>query len=479
MNDPSSRRAVVFPVVLASFMSVVPLAGAQTPQQPAIREAQLLPTLAPLVDSVKTAVVNVDVLARVEGGNDQQEFFEHFFGGGAPQQNRERVRQGAGSGFIIDSKGIALTNNHVVEGATSIRVRLDDGRTFDAEVLGRDPATDVAVIKLKGKVENLPVVKLGDSEATRVGDWVLAIGNPFGLASSVSLGIVSAKARNIKIGRYDDFIQTDAAINPGNSGGPLFNMKGEVVGINTAIVGGGASGIGFAVPSSLVKALLPQLQQKGSVTRGWLGIGIQDLTTDIAKAFNLSFSDGAVVIQVNDGSPAKKAGLQVDDVVTAIDGEKVGSGNALTRIVALKPPGSSVKLSYWRNGKQQEGKVQLGTRPDLEGEGKRSSERRSTDDEEVRKARIGLVVQDIDPRMARGAGIPAQGALIAEVSPGSPADRAELREGMIVVEANHKPVRSADELLRLLKAGKPGEIVLLRVIFPGDSARFVRALRIP
>ncbi len=187
-----------------------------------------------------------------------------------------------GSGFIIDPSGIVLTNNHVVQGAVSIRVRLNDRREFDAKILGRDPATDVAVIKLQGKVENLPVVKLGDSDAIKVGDWVVAIGNPFGLASSVSVGIISAKAREIGASQYDDFLQTDAAINPGNSGGPLFNLKGEVIGINTAIVGGG-SGIGFSVPSNMVTALLPQLEKNGQVVRGYLGVGIEDLHAEVAK----------------------------------------------------------------------------------------------------------------------------------------------------------------------------------------------------
>jgi len=239
----ASRRALTGALIVALPV----LAQAQTaapsapPPQPATREAQALPSLAPLVESVKGAVVNVDVQAKASGfGQGDNPFFDRFFGGGegGRGQRREQIRQGSGSGFIIDAKGLVLTNNHVVEGAVAIRVRLDDGRSFDAEVVGTDPLTDVALIRLKGKVENLLTVKLGDSDALRVGDWVVAIGNPFGLASSVSSGILSARARDIHSGPYDDFLQTDAAINPGNSGGPLFNLKGEVVGINTAIVGG-------------------------------------------------------------------------------------------------------------------------------------------------------------------------------------------------------------------------------------------------
>ncbi len=346
--------------------------------QPETRAAQALPSLAPLVDSVKAAVVNVDVTAKVSAGRggmmEEESPLDRFFGhpGG---NGRESIRQGAGSGFIIDPKGLVLTNNHVVEDAVSITVHLDDGRSFPAEIVGRDPLTDVAVIRLQGKdVKDLPVVALGDSEALKVGDWLLAIGNPFGLASSVSLGILSAKARDIQAGPYDDFLQTDAAINPGNSGGPLFNMKGEVIGINTAIVGGG-TGIGFAVPSNMIKALLPQLEKEGAVTRGYLGIGIQDLTADIAKALNLPVTEGAIVNEVSPGGPSAKAGLKLDDVVVAIDGQKIGSANALTRAVALKRPGTTSTLTVYRNGNKQDVKVTLGTRPDLEGVSKRGPAR--------------------------------------------------------------------------------------------------------
>ena len=447
--------------------------------QPATREAQALPSLAPLVESVKSAVVNVDVQAR--GGRDmrgmeENPLFDRFFGGGrgGPQQ-REPLRQGAGSGFIIESKGIILTNNHVVEDAVSIIIRLDDGRSFAGEVVGRDPLTDVALVKLKEKVENLPTVKLGDSDALRVGDWVVAIGNPFGLASSVSLGIVSARAREIGASAYDEFLQTDAAINPGNSGGPLFNMKGEVVGINTAIVGGG-TGIGFAVPSNLVRALLPQLEKEGAVTRAWLGVGIQDLSRDLAGALKLPVTEGAILTQVNPGSPAAKAGLKTDDVITAIDGRAVTSGGELTRTVALKRPGSTSTLSIYREGKKQDVKVTLGTRPDLEGV---ASKRPSATDEQESSRRVGVSLQSLDARTAQQAGFTErQGALVTDVVPGSPADRAQLEPGMVVVEANRKPVNSADELARVIKSAPAGSTLLLRVAAPGGN-RSLRALRVP
>jgi len=448
--------------------------------QPATREAQTLPSLAPLVESVKTAVVNVDVQSRGGGqprGMEDNPFFDRFFGGGrgGGSQRREQIRQGAGSGFIIDPKGLILTNNHVVEDAVSITIRLDDGRTFSGEVVGRDPLTDVALVRLKEKVEGLPTVKLGDSNALRVGDWVVAIGNPFGLASSVSLGIVSARAREIGASQYDEFLQTDAAINPGNSGGPLFNMQGEVVGINTAIVGGG-SGIGFAVPSSLISSLLPQLEKEGSVTRAWLGVGIQNLTRDLASALNLPVDKGAILSQVMPSSPAAKAGLKQDDVVVAIDGRTVTSSGELTRTVALKRPGSTSTLTLYRDGKKMDVKVELGTRPDLEGV---SSAKQRPEEQQESSRRVGVSLQNLDASTAKQAGFAdSSGALITDVVPGSPADRAQLEPGMVVIEANRQKVENADALARIIKGAASGSTLLLRVTAPG-GARNLRALRVP
>ncbi|HZI15712.1 MAG TPA: trypsin-like peptidase domain-containing protein [Myxococcus sp.] len=496
-SSVSSRRALVAALLVALPGSALSQAPAPKPPatppastapaasgqagtlQPATREAQALPSLAPLVESVNASVVNVDVQARGGGGPrgmEENPFFDRFFGGGrGGQQRREPLRQGAGSGFIIDPKGLVLTNNHVVEDAVSITIRLNDGRSYSGEVVGRDPLTDVALVKLKEKVENLPSVKLGDSNALRVGDWVVAIGNPFGLASSVSLGIVSARAREIGASQYDEFLQTDAAINPGNSGGPLFNMKGEVVGINTAIVGGG-TGIGFAVPSNLVKALLPQLEKEGAVTRAWLGVGIQDLTRDLSAALKLPVTEGAILTEVRAGAPAAKAGLKVDDVISAIDGQTVSSGSELTRTVALKRPGSVSTLTIFREGKQQDVKVTLGTRPDLEGV---AVKRPSANDEQESSRRVGVSLQNLDARTAQQAGFTdRQGALVTDVVPGSPADRAGLEAGMLVVEANRQPVNSAEALAKAIKAAPAGSTLLLRVTGPGGG-RNLRALRVP
>ena len=493
-------RRLLAPVALfASGLLAVPLlhglpARADTPPPPpgqatapgqATPQPASLPSLAPLVDSVKTAVVNVEVTSRVERGDGESgggdDPFEQFFGRG---RQRPQVRQGAGSGFVIDPRGYILTNNHVVEGAFNIRVKFDDGRILEAEVLGTDPLTDVALIKLKSAPTNLPFVKLGDSDAMRVGDWVVAIGNPFGLASSVSTGILSAKAREIGATQYDDFLQTDAAINPGNSGGPLFNLKGEVIGINTAIVSGGA-GIGFAVPSNLAKALIPQLEKNGKVTRGYIGVKLQNLTPELAKALNVPQSSGALINDVTKNSPGEKAGLKPDDVVVSFDGKKVESSSALSRNVALRPPNSSVTLGIVRGGKPQDVKVTLTSRPgdlDRVGSSRNPNPGKGSQKDESNRKRIGLTLQSIDPRTAEANGLPTRGAAITEVQPGSPADAAELAPGMVVTEAAGKKIASADDLSRILKDAKPGSTILLRVAIPQsnrEEATLLRALTIP
>jgi len=369
----------------------------------------------------------------------------------------------------------------VVQDAVLIRVNLEDGRSFDAEMVGRDPATDLALIRLKGKLDNLPVARLGDSEALRVGDWVFAIGNPFGLASSVSLGIISAKARNITGGQYDEFLQTDAAINPGNSGGPLFNLRGEVVGINTAIAGSG-TGIGFAVPANLARALIPLLEKDGAVTRGWLGIGVQTVTPDLGMALGVPAREGAVVLMANDGSPARRAGLMPDDVIVSVDGAKIATSDALTKLIALKRPGSVSTLAYYRGARKQEARVTLGTRPDPNPAPQRDRGRDRPRNEES-KQRVGLSFQDLDPETADQLGVPSQGVLVADVVPGSAAERANLGRGMVIVEADHHPVRTTSELSRLIKHKRSGDVLLLRVALPGGNtsggSTVLRALTMP
>ena len=326
-------------------------------------------SLAPTVAEVKPAVVNISTTQAVRqprpgfrgpfrGQDPYEEFFGRFFGGPAPEA--PRPQQSLGSGFIIDKDGYILTNNHVIENAGMIMVKLANEKEYEAKLVGRDPRTDLALIKINAR-GGLPVVRLGDSDALQVGDWVLAIGNPFGLGQTVTAGIVSAKGRVIGEGPYDDFIQTDAAINPGNSGGPLFNTKGEVVGINTAIFSqsGGNIGIGFAVPVNMAKGLLPQLKAKGRVSRGWLGVSIGPVTDEVAKELKLTDKKGALVMEVVEKSPADRAGLQQGDLIVGFDGKDVGSAQDLPRLVGNTPIGKEVILRVIREGRPLDIKVTI------------------------------------------------------------------------------------------------------------------------
>ncbi|CAM3300130.1 PDZ domain-containing protein [Corallococcus sp. ZKHCc1 1396] len=433
-----------------------------------------LTSLAPLVDTVKGAVVNVEVQARARPAMGMRglppglaERFglpggqSPFGGGGAPP------KQGQGSGFVIDPSGLVLTNNHVVEGADTVRVKLEDGRAFEAEVLGRDALTDVALLQLKGVSGNLPFVKLGDSDGLRVGDPVMAIGNPFGLASSVSAGILSARARDIHAGPYDDFLQTDAAINPGNSGGPLFNMRGEVVGMNTAIIGG-ATGIGFAVPANLIQALLPQLQETGVVRRGWVGLAVQDLTPELARALRVEAAKGAVVAGVSAGGPGAKAGLREEDVITSVGERAVDSAGSLTRAVALLKPGSEVKVSLMRGGKAMEVPVKLGTRPTQRGEEEMTP--RDATPAPLSK-RLGLRLSEAQD----GSG----GAQVVSVESGSAAERAGLAPGMVLTQVGDQKVSGVAEAAQALTAAEPGAALLLRARVPGQDGALLRAIEVP
>ncbi len=336
-----------------------PTAGAVVP------EAR--PDFAAMVEAVRPAVVNISTTQAVRGRGPQaadpmREFLERYFGESLP---REEPRQSLGSGLIVEPDGYVLTNNHVVENGRMIMVRLSDDEEYEARVVGTDARTDLAVLKIQARGE-LPVARLGDSDRLRVGEWVLAIGNPFGLEQTVTAGIVSAKGRVIGAGPYDDFIQTDAAINPGNSGGPLFNTRGEVVGINSAIFSqsGGSIGIGFAIPINLARDLLPQLKAKGRVTRGWLGIGIAPLTPELAPKLGRSGPGGAVVAEVVPNGPAARAGLRPGDLILAFQGTPIRRADELPRLTAKAPVGSEVDLTLWRDGTEVPVKVRLGELPE-------------------------------------------------------------------------------------------------------------------
>jgi serine protease Do len=449
------------------------------PNEPLPQGLVPMPSLAPLVKVLKPGVVNISTTSVVHsrmrrhgpGGQDPFEEFFRRFHGGMPEESQ---RQSLGSGMVLSSKGYLLTNNHVVEGATEIRAKLDDGREFEAEIVGRDPRTDVALLKLKGNdVGELPTVTLGDSDALQVGDFVVAAGNPFGLDHSVSMGIVSAKERNIGATQYDDFIQTDAAINPGNSGGPLFNTRGEVVGVNTAIVAQG-QGIGFAVPINMVKELLPQLLEKHKVTRGWLGVSIQAVTPEIAKMLKLDRPRGALVAGVMKKSPAESAGLKAGDVVVGVNGRKVESFFQLSRHVAFMPAGQKAQLTVLREGKERSIDVKVGERPEDQ-DGAEGDESPAADPA-PRADLLGLSVQPVQPARAQRLGVEG-GVQVAHVRPDGPAARAGMRPGDVIVEMQRQPVRSLAEYNAAISQLGSGEMALIRVQ-RDDSSVYV-AVRIP
>jgi serine protease Do len=455
--------------------------GAALPAAVAVPSAT---SLAPLVKAVKPAVVNISTTTvvknphrglRVPGGDDdeEQDFFQ-FFG---PRQPREFRGQSLGSGFIINADGYVLTNNHVVQNATDIKVRLADAREFDARVVGRDASTDVALIKLE-KATGLPTVSLGDSDALEQGDFVMALGSPFGFRESVTFGIVSAKDRTLNTGNpFDDFVQTDAAINQGNSGGPLFNLKGEVVGINTAIISPQiGQGLGFAVPINLAKNLIPQLLEKGKVARGYLGVSVSDLSPDLAQGFGVpAGTKGALVQNVMPDSPAGKAGVQAGDIVTAVNGKKVEGSGQLTREISAVRPGGKVALELLRKGQKKDLAATVAQRPDEErlAQGGGSEDEEQAGGERKKDEKLGVRVADLTPEMAREYRLQGDGGVVVvAVSDDGPADKAGIRRGDVILEVNLQRVAKVADLQSAVGKLKAGEVVNLR-IRRGGEARFV------
>jgi serine protease Do len=358
-----------------------------------------------------------------------------------------------GSGFVIDDNGLILTNNHVVEKADEIKIKTDTGKDYDAKVVARDPKTDIALIKVSAGSDFPKQAQLGDSGSIRVGDWVMASGNPFGLGNTITAGIISAKGRIIGAGPYDDFLQTDAAINPGNSGGPLFNMNGEVVGVNTAIVAQG-QGIGFAIPINLVKEILPQLKS-GKVTRGWLGIMIQDITPELAESFGIKQTSGVLVGDVVQDGPADKAGLKRGDIITAINGKELENAHALSRLVASTAPGTQITLKIMRDGKSKEIKATIGTMPE------EIPETPAAED----KSAWGLTVQNLTTDQAQRFGWDTneQGAVISDILPGSAAAEAKLRPGDLIKEVNRQKIQNIRDYNQAIQKLKKGESLLLLI----------------
>ena len=421
------------------------------------------PDFVSLAEQLKPAVVNIGTAKTVKPrtpsypgpqgphGDMFEEFFERFFRN-APQSPRKE--RSLGSGFIISQDGYILTNDHVVDGADEIKVKLSDGREFTGEIRGLDPKLDLALIKIDAG-EDLPVARLGDSEAIKVGEWVMAIGNPFGLEQTVTVGIVSAKGRVIGAGPYDDFIQTDASINPGNSGGPLFNMRGEVVGINTAIVAQG-QGIGFAIPVNMAKQIIPQLRDEGRVTRGWLGVTVQALNKELADSFGLDSTHGALVNEVIEDSPADKAGLKRGDIIVEYDGTRVDELNDLPRLVAATPVGETVRVKVFRDGKERTIKVEIGRLDDGERE-------LAADDEEGGGA-LGITAANVTPELVERYSLESdQGILITKIDPEGPAADANLRVGDLIIEADGKEVRSVKEFEAVVGKMKAGKVLRLLI----------------
>jgi serine protease Do len=417
-------------------------------------------TFSQLAEKLKPAVVNISTTMVVKqqpsfrgrpspfGEQDPfREFWERFFGGEIP---RERETRSLGSGFIINKEGYIVTNNHVVENSKEIIVTLHNEKDYKAEVIGKDKKTDLALIKIEAEGD-LPMAPLGDSDKLGVGEWVLAIGNPFGLAETITAGIVSAKGRAIGAGPYDDFIQTDASINPGNSGGPLFNFWGEVVGINTAIIATG-QGIGFAIPINMAKEILPQLKEKGRVTRGWLGVLIQKVTPQLAESFGLEEERGALVSQVLEDTPAQKAGMEQGDIILEFDGKEIKDFGDLSRIVASTPIGKTVDIKVFRGGQivsleatvaEMEEPAQVAKAPT--------------------KKPLGITVQNITPEIARSLGLEAAtGVVVTGVEPGSPAAKSGIRRGDVIYEVNRKPIKDAEDFGQVVEtAGDKEDILFL------------------
>lgn len=504
------RKLAMYSVAAAAILSVPVFIGTlETAAPPALAQEQAPRTEAPapvgapqsfadLADRLLPSVVNISSTQKVSSepeedmpdmpqfppGSPFEDFFNEFMqkrgdqGPAVPQSS-------LGSGFIIDAdKGYIVTNNHVIKDADEVRVTFHDDETIKAEILGRDEKTDLALLQVKTK-KKLHAVDFGDSDSLRVGDWVLAIGNPFGLGGTVTAGIVSARQRDINSGPYDDFIQTDASINRGNSGGPMFNLKGEVIGINTAIFSpsGGSVGIGFAIPSSLAKTVILQLEQYGHTRRGWLGVRIQTVTEEIADSLGLGKERGALVASISDKGPAAKAGLEPGDVILTFDGKPISDMRSLPRTVAETPIGKSVPLTFWRDGKEKTVNVAVGELEKAEEEGlvassDKGSPRKAGD--EVSVANVGMSLGMISDEDRKEFKIPddVDGVLVTSVEDMSEAAEKGMTPGDVIVEVNQQPVNAPQEAAGIIeKARKSGRTSVLLLINHEGDVRFA-ALRL-
>lgn len=431
------------------------------------------PDFVELAKKLKPSVVNITTTKTVGqqqsasrqpanpfGNSPFEDFFERFFQDVPRKPFKQR---GQGSGFIISNEGYIFTNNHVVAGADEIKVKLSDGREFKGQLKGTDEKLDLALVKIDAKGQ-LPLAPLGDSDTIEVGEWVMAIGNPFGLAQTVTAGIVSAKGRWIGSGPYDDFIQTDASINPGNSGGPLFNVKGEVVGINTAIVQGG-QGIGFAIPVNMAKSVLAQLKETGKVTRGWLGVSVQPVTPELAQSFGLEAEKGALISDVTKDSPADKAGFLVGDILVEFDGKQISEMNELPRLAATTPVGKKARVKLLRKGKVIEKTVTMEKMPESAPAGPAKQSGASE--------KLGIVVTDLTRELAARIGAKeTTGVVVTGVKRGSEAEDKGIMQGDIIKEVNYTPVAGTADYEKAISAVKKGSYVRL-LVRRGNGSTFV------
>lgn len=456
------RKTQTIPIIVITFVITALLAGPvlQDANAATPKAVRMIPeSFSELADQARPAVVNISTVKTTKDGG---RVFRHFFGGHDPFRDffgpndngpsREFKQRSLGSGFIIDDEGFIVTNNHVVEDADQIKVRLYNEEEYDAEIVGRDPNTDLALIKIKG-AKNLTPLAMGDSKSLKVGTWVVAIGSPFGLEQTVTAGIVSAKGRIIGSDPYDDFIQTDASINPGNSGGPLINLQGEVVGINTAIVATG-QGIGFAIPINMAKDIIAQLQTKGEVTRGWLGVGIQNLTPELADYYKIENRKGVLVTHVFEGDPADRAGIKVNDIILSVNNKPVATSRELSRTIASVGVGKKTTITVLRNGKEKKITVKTAKREDARMMAKQEPKQ---DDE------LGLTVRPLDQELAGRFGFDEteKGLFVTGVKAGSKAEEAGIQQGDLIKEINRRPINSVRDFREELDEVEKGETIRL------------------
>jgi serine protease Do len=458
---PAFPQATITPAQVAKDLSEAFAAAAKT--------------ATPAVVSIKIEKIITRQTPGTGDANDMggpEDFLRRFFGGALPQRPQRYLERGQGSGFIISRDGYILTNNHVVGNVNEMTVTLPDGRTFtDAKVIGTDPATEVALIKIPG--DNFPIVQFGDSDRLEVGDWVLAIGNPFGLTSTVTAGIVSATKRMVHIAAYENFIQTDAAINPGNSGGPLVDLTGRAVGINTAIVSesGGYMGIGFAIPINMARQIAEQLRATGRVIRGYLGLYGEDVTPEMAQILHLPGPQGIIVGQVEPNSPAGRAGLRRRDVILEVNGEPIQSYDSFRNAVAAMQPGTTIQLLVWRDGKTSQRSVTLGQRPSETAQAQPQQPQEKPPEET--KQTLGVEVRNLSPSLAQRFGYqPGQGVIVTAVTPQSPASNVGIQPGDLIVSVNEQDVTSTDQFARAIRqARRSGRALLL--IQRGGASQYV------